>query len=474
MHRFTPRGPALALALAAAAYPRPAHADGEVTSETAAQFYDIRSPSGGTIVARRRLTTTLGVASYDLLDRSADPRAPSITFRARLRYDADYGGTAEETNPASFAGLVPGFTRGPVDLMYGYVEGRNFFRGVLGFRVGRQYVTDALGWWSFDGGLLRATTPYGFAIETYGGLEQRGGLPFSTPRFERDGMWRGDRSGYDPSLYPSFQPNEVAPAIGGAVETAGIGWLHARASYRRVYNTGAATTSPFAGGGVYDGTRISTERVGAAADAFASFGAVKSGFSYDLYAARTANVFASADWYATKKLTFGVDYDFYKPTFDADSIWNYFVARPMNDLAVRTEWLVTSHVDVTGGVRGRLFGTDDPMGGLNLAGRYRMGEGSLGVRGVADFAQSGDRLGMDVYGERTLETRYVFQARTGVWSWSDDLRRDRDAVNVGYVLGAGYKLYPRSMVLADFQHDMNRVGGQRLRAMIWLSVALFQ
>jgi hypothetical protein len=43
---------------------------------------------------------------------------------------------------------------------------------------------------------------------------------------------------------------------------------------------------------------------------------------------------------------------------------------------------------------------------------------------------------------------------------------------VGYVLGAGYKLFPRSTVLADFQHDMNRDAGQRFRAMLWLTIAL--
>jgi hypothetical protein len=114
----------------------------------------------------------------------------------------------------------------------------------------------------------------------------------------------------------------------------------------------------------------------------------------------------------------------------------------------------------------------EPMGGGNLSGRYRIGEGQIGARGAADVSRNGRRLGLDLYGERTLETRYVLQARAGVWTWDDGLRPDRDATNVGYVLGAGYKLFPRSLVLADFQHDMNRIAGQRFRAMLWLSIAL--
>src|SRR3954470_11699644 len=70
----------------------------EVTSDTAAQFYDVRSPTGETVIARRRLTTTLGVSVYDLYDSPDNPTGPSLSFRARMRYDADYGGSGSETD----------------------------------------------------------------------------------------------------------------------------------------------------------------------------------------------------------------------------------------------------------------------------------------------------------------------------------------------------------------------------------------
>ena len=75
----------------------------------------------------------------------------------------------------------------------------------------------------------------------------------------------------------------------------------------------------------------------------------------------------------------------------------------------------------------------DMMGGGNLAARWHFGEGAVGARGNADFAKNGERLGIDVYGERTLETRYVLSARTGVWQWDDKLRPDRDAASFQYV-----------------------------------------
>ena len=95
----TPRRVAtfLTLTLSAAA-PSVARAlEPEITAETSAQFYDVRSPTGETIVPRRRLTSTLGVAAYDLMgarpwivpDAAARGQG-ELLFRARLRYDADY------------------------------------------------------------------------------------------------------------------------------------------------------------------------------------------------------------------------------------------------------------------------------------------------------------------------------------------------------------------------------------------------
>src|SRR5580700_33412 len=213
--------------------------DAEVTSDTAAQFYDVRSPTGENVLNRRRLTTTLAVSAYNLLDAPAgDPSAPTLSFRARFRYDADYGLGSGAVDPTNFGSVVPGTSQGMVDMMYAYVEGRRFLHGWLGFRLGRQYVTDALGWWAFDGGEAAVTTPYFFKAEVYGGLEERGGLPLSTSRFESDGIWRGNRSSFDPlpacpggptgtcgqtglSLFPAFQPADIAPAVGVALESTG-------------------------------------------------------------------------------------------------------------------------------------------------------------------------------------------------------------------------------------------------------------
>jgi hypothetical protein len=485
--------------------------DAEVTSDTAAQFYDVRSPTGQTVLSRRRLTTTLGVGAYDLIDRPLDKRGyetlgPELSFRARVRYDADYGASASESDAANYARLVPGFSRGPVDLMYGYLEGRRFLKGWLGFKLGRQYVVDSLGWWSFDGGQARITSPFFVAAEAYGGLEVRGGMPLSTPRFEREGVWRGDRTGYDPALYPSFQSATIAPAFGAAIESTGITWLHGRLSYRRVYNTGRSNVSEFAGGlvapALYDGTRISQERLGYSVDAnLSEVGGVKAGIAYDLYLARVTSMYASVDGYVGKRLTLSLDYDFFQPSFDADSIWNFFAGEPMNDFGLRAAFDASEKLSLAGGAHARMFSVQtsannpasannspnfqsaDPRSyypsngvafdeGASLSARYRFGEGSVGIRGNGNFGDGGDRVGTDVFGERIFETRYVASARASLWQWNDKLRPDRDATSVGYVGGIGYIFATRSRALIEWEHNMNRLVGHRFRLMLWLTVAV--
>ncbi len=495
-------GVGVGVALAAA----PARAaDVEVTSDTTAQFYDLRSPTGESVIARRRVTTSLGVAAYNLwFERPLDGSlGPELTFRARMRYDADYGASSAEEDLGNYARFVPGFTRGPVDLMYGYVEGRRLLKGWLGFKVGRQYTTDALGWWSFDGGSVRMTTPAYVAVEAYGGLEVRGGMPLSTPRWERDGVWRGDRTNFDASVYPSYQPSDVAPAMGVAVESAGLTWLHGRLSYRRVLNTGGVNTSQFASGLTtpvrYDGTRISSERLGYSIDAtLPEYGGFKGGLAYDMYLAKFGSVFASIDGFVTRKLTLSLDYDFYQPTFDADSIWNFFASEPMNDFGVRGVYDATDKLALSGSAHARMYnvrtsadsataspnitsqvnpnyypsnGTPFDEGGT-LAARYRMGGGIYGARATGNWGDGGDRVGGEVYGERVVETRYLLSARTSLFQWDDKLRPDRSAGSFAYMAGVGYLFGPRARASFEFDHAMNKLVGHRFRGMLWLTVAV--
>ena len=484
--------------------------DPELTSDTAAQFYDVRSPTGETTLSRRRLTTMLGLSAYDLLKAPpGDPKAPDMSLRVRLRYDADFGAPSSVTDPSAptaATSFVPGFSQGLVDVMYAYLEGRRFLKGWLGFRLGRQYVVDALGWWSFDGGEVSLTTPYFVKAEVYGGLEQRGGMPLSTSRFEADGIWTGNRQGLDRSLYTSFQPVSLGPALGAAIESTGVTWIHGRLTYRRVYNTGDSNVSEYASGvvtpAIYNGLRIGSDRLGYAMDAsWSSVGGAKGGIVYDFYRSEVTHAYGSIDAYLGQKVTLSADYDYYVPSYDGDSIFNFFAGEPTNDAGLRANVDVSRNLSIAGGAQVRIFdvqtaqfapggaGPYSPSSNYSMAAtyfptnghpfdkggylhaRWRTGETQIALRGAGDVGDEGQRVGGDLSAEHVFETHYVVSGRAGVWQWQDLLRPDRDATTVNYVAAVGYRFGPRSQAMVDWEHDINRLVGQRFRLMLLLTLA---
>lgn len=538
-----PSAATFAAAFAALGAPENARAaDFEVQAETAAQAYQVTSPWGDIVLDRRRLLQTLGLSVYNLQGKY-EPGKPDFSVTVKLRLNADFGvnevrqGEAQGSE-TSFDGTgrrySPGIEEAPLDIMYAYVEGRNLARGWMGFRLGRQYVSDVLGWWSFDGGVVRVTTPFYLQAELYGGLEQRNGLVLSTGRWERNGIWRGSHAGFgneagQPTLtdYPSYQYAQPAPAFGAALESAGPSWIHGRFSYRRVYNLGTSITQQFpspappgvAGGyPAVRGLRLSSDRLGYAANLNFLSGApfqapigVKGGFAYDLYANTVSNAFGGIEGYIGQKATVGADVEYYLPTFDADSIWNWFARGASTSLTARAAVRVSRAFDfsVQGGARlwttegdPATFGagecdarglsgcvpgqtyldptqfsvlefTRDPAnrqqqivtdGVGNVAARYRLGSGLIGLRGMVQAGERGHRAGGDLSGDQAFVGGKVqLGARVSLFDWADPLRPDRSATSFGYVLGAGYKHSRIADVRVEWQHDMNRLVGHRFR-----------
>jgi hypothetical protein len=545
---------ALAVALAALTPAESRAADFEVQADTALQGYEVASPWGDVVLQRRRFMQTVGLGVYNL---QGVHRAGGADYRIvmRMRLNADFGVNAHledrqgggETTYATSAGngvrFVPGLEAAPLDLMYGYLEGRNLAHGLFGFKLGRQYVTDALGWWSFDGGLVRLTTPFFVQAELYAGLEQRGGLPLSTSRFERQGEWRGSHTGFGigagmPSVtdYPAYQYAEPAPAFGFAVESAGPSWIHGRFSYRRVYNTGTSVVSMFpdALGGGYRtiaGTRVSQERIGYAGELVKNdLGTIKGGFSYDLYSQIVASYNGGIEAYAGKHASIGADVDYFVPTFDADSIWNWFTKSPVTSITGRAAVRLTKRWDATISGGARLWSADgdpttfgvnqckaakampdcttipspgtaidpsttgdplatqpwsrlaenravtttlDVLGNVNA--RYRFGSGDVTLRGMLETGSRGSREGVDLGAQKGLDGgRYTVGARTSLYGWHDPTRPDRDATSFGYVLSAGFTPMRVANFQLEWEHDTNRLVGQRYRILALINLMVLK
>jgi hypothetical protein len=473
----------------------------EVDATLDAQFYSLQSPYGSPLLQRRRYTQTLALNLYDLqTDRV--PLGPSLTFKSRLRLDTDFGQRPEERNPDSTS-YVPGLADAPLDIMYAYLEGQRYLNGYLGFRLGRQYVIDPLGFWSFDGADIMLTTPAYVAVEAYAGFEQRGGLPMlGTARFEADGVSRGDRSGLGFGQSPSFlQESKLAPAFGFAVESTGVHFLHSRFSYRKVINRDAVLVSPFLdnGGGLTfaTGDRTSSERLGYSLRADKSdLGAAMGSFVYDLYNQRLSQYNAALDWYASDRVVFGTSLEYFLPTFDADSIFNWFAHSGTTSLTGRADIAFSRHVELaaSGGVK--VFATEGATATYvanpnvnqttltndylaSLGGRYRFWDGSVALNTMAEAGGAGHRYGGDVSGRKTFEGGYYDSlAVLSLYDWDDALRSASSATSFSYVLGGGispnFLLFSKGRFGVEWEHTMNQLVGQRFRVLATLDFSVLR
>jgi len=304
-------------------------------------------------------------------------------------------------------------------------------------------------------------------------------------------VWRGDRTGLDGSYYPEYLPTGLAPAWGAAIESWGTRHFNVRASYRKVWNSAPATTRMTAlGVGAvpenWSGMRTSTERLGASADIFFDdIGDLRTGAVYDVYSSLFSSYYATLDAFPASWLTVGTDADRYVPTFDADSIFNWFSHYPMTTWTGRAEVAVSRHVNaaVSGGVRWVETTTDpdaasdtgrarlaDVLGRVGL--KHRTKAATAGVSGMLERGERGHRQGVDLFVDRTLQNRWLVLARTSLYDWEDSLRPDRSATSFSYVLGGGYRPGPLTDVLVEWEHSTNRLVGQRFRVMAYLQMVV--
>jgi hypothetical protein len=452
-------------------------------------------------VRRRRYTETLGLSVWNIQGQD-NPRGSRLSFQSRMRLDADFGQSSAERRLRD-SRYIPGLEEAPLDLMYAYLEGERYLHGYLGFRLGRQYLFDTLGFWSFDGALVSLSTPVGLVFDAYAGFEQRGGgLPtFGTRRFESQGVYRGDRYGFEDNYYPAFlDESALAPAAGLAVEASGFGVLHSRLSYRKVINRDQVNVSPFvdAGGGqnFLSGDRTSSERLGYSVRLDSTrLGAIRGSAVYDFYNQLFSEYAASAEALLTPRVTVGASFERYTPTFDGDSIFNWFSHSPTSSLLGRADVRFTRRVQATlsGGVRwfetngepasyretldsdvtGRLLDVT-----LDGGARYDYGRGNLGLRGGGETGERGRRLGGDLTGRQRFGSRYDGLCVLSLWDWSDALRPDRDVTSFGYVLGAGLtpgpSFFTRSRLGVELVHNMNRLVGHRFRGLLTLDLTVLK
>ena len=279
------------------------------------------------------------------------------------------------------------------------------------------------------------------------------------------------------------------------MQTLGLAFLQARASYRKVLNRDDVLVSlfPEPDGSLrtIDDTRTSTERAGLSLTLqHDELGSLDGEVVYDLYTRRLSELQASLDWYASEVTTLGLRYDYWLPIFDGDSIFNWFGHAPSQtgEVAAYTQLSERADLALRAGVRvyglalepGESLAEDarwvDELAALNA--RYRWGQGQLRFDADSQWGDTGHRVGGSVSASRRfLEGYYDTLVVLSLYDYANALREERAATSAGYVLGAGVapeiEGVVRSRLGLQWEHWYSRLDAHQFRVLITLSVTEF-
>jgi len=465
--------------------------EAKVDGQSVLSLYTVQGFYGAPSVSRQRLTHSLGLDVVDV-GGAAWNNEPWVNVRVRMRMDGDYGISPAEQDPANTDYFLPGLKTAPVDVMYAYVEGGGWLRNTTGFKLGRQTFLDELGWWSLDGARVAFSPGHLFELVGYAGFEQRGGVPLlSSGHFEAGGVFRGNREGLSATQWPGYlQSTSLAPAVGASVVLLALPQVRARLDYRRVSQRDQVVTSPFldANGQLASDSRsrISTERAGVSLGYdFGQAASADGSAVYDLYRGKVIEHRASLLSRLTKSLRLYANYRYRLPTFDADSIFNWFGAvgstelRPRVEVDLRRDWSVGAAAGIrwyqspwssattgSGSVRGA---ERDWVGSVDAT--WRAQSLVLRLADTTEVGDAGDRFVGDAYFAYSLYGGTLTpSAIINVARWRDHLRSDFNSSVFTYVLGCRFSPLGAPRFGLDWEHSASDVAGQRFRVVASVDV----
>jgi len=411
----------------------------------------------------------LHLAAWNLLTDEADPyyQGPRLSIELGLRLDTDFAVGPDERNPDAHTAYVPGLRPMQMDVMFAYVDARGFWDGSLDARAGRQIRLDTLGYFAFDGIELVVYMPIGLSVSTFFGYEVRGGDMLGYDQLELDGVDTGGRDdALDADRLGDREDPEPRLAVGTEISIAPIRWFDLGFSVRAV-----GLSQPLAdqrlGGRLTLGARP-----------VRAFGRVVWSPMLDrqddlgqAFVEQTLVSEADAELEVTPHDVISVvaEYHLYRPTFEADSIFNVFNLTPQNDLGGRvatrfgpfgaTAWGFARLADESAGLAGDE--TDSWLSGAGggLGSIYRTTSNRLAARvsGLQEWGET--RIGVDIGGGHGfLNGRLWTGLRGSYWHIADGFSEQLSGDVIGYVASARFRLTEGAEVIGEFE---NHYGGGR-------------
>lgn len=442
----------------------PARATAEDTTRvsTQADIFEWATPGQVRPLLRRRSVTTLDSSASTPLSEDPD-RPEKFVFTMRTRLDTE-SGSSFSSDPAQAAAFVPGFERGPVDVVALTLSARSLFRDHFDASFGRHIVSDATGWASFDGLSARWRPGSHTYVEARLGYETRAGMPLATGTFEADGVLRASREGWARGAAPDVLALSAMPYMGAEVGS-DLGFLRGSAAYRQSYD-------PTTNG-------VSREELGVTlASSPTQRWSLAAAARYAMHAARMGSLNIDSRHELGRGWSTRAHYTFFQPTFDAASIWNVFFASPTSALGsdLRKHWDGGCDIGF-GGTITVLAGSLAAPSSRGSANGYLIcptPHGSVDLRASSNLGAPGlARSLLQLGGTREFGASWTVRARAHVWALAGAERSELNGAGAGGLLGARYAFSKRSAGGLDIERNWGPGGDAGARVIGYLDLGVW-
>jgi hypothetical protein len=457
--------------------------DQQVTSTLWAEGYSIPARDGS-LTSRRRIVEDLHLAAWNLFSGESEPyyEGPRLSVELGLRLDTDFAVGPDESNPGNDPAYVAGLRPMQMDMMFGYIDARGFWSGSLDVRAGRQVRLDTLGYFAFDGGEMVVYVPIGLAVSTFFGYEVRGGDLLGYDQLELDGVDSGGRDELEADRYGDRTEPEPRLAVGTEISWTPWRWLDAGFAVRTV-----GLSQPVAdqrlGGRLTLGNRP-----------VRAFGRLVWNPMLDrrddlsqAFVDQTLVSEADAELEVSphEVLTLAAEYHLYRPTFEADSIFNVFDLMPQNDLGGRVEtrfgaigvalWGFARLADESAGLDGDQQDSwfSGAGGGIGSNLRTATDRASARVSGLREWGET--RVGTEIGGGHGfVSNRLWIGLRASYWHISDAFSEKLSGDVVGYVASARFRIAKGADLIGEFENYYGGGRGPRFVALALLQLELWR
>lgn len=375
-----------------------------VHATSAAEAYQ-QVTSGHDLLARRRFTQWLGLGAHDLTGDDTD----RLSVVAELRLDSDFGLSEDDVD------RTRGLRNHTLAVMLGYVDARALVPWT-DLRIGRQLLTDAASGLALVDG-LRATvrTPVYFGVEALVGVEAQNGL-LTVTGLELDGV----ETPAGPTL-----------VTGAAAFLTGLSEVDLRLDYQRWATDGSVQREVVAASGY------------ARPVPWLAFGG---DLRYDLFTSFIDRATGELRVRPVTALEILGEYEHYRPSFRADSIFAVFATDPYDEVGGRVRVALGESFSAWLGGSARFYGTEELRGGSvdavvrgGLA--LDLGGTSLTADLVRDGESGGQFLLADVRGRHVFgDDRAGIDLRVTFLQYHDAIRDGRDTNAFGFGVGGFYRV----------------------------------